>query len=40
MSGLDFWHPVLKTGDVERECVKGVKLAGQSFAVFPRPTDN
>jgi phenylpropionate dioxygenase-like ring-hydroxylating dioxygenase large terminal subunit len=34
MSGLDFWHPVLATSDVGRGCVKGIKLAGHSLAVF------
>jgi phenylpropionate dioxygenase-like ring-hydroxylating dioxygenase large terminal subunit len=34
MSGLDFWHPVLETSDVGRGCVKGIKLAGHSLAVF------
>jgi phenylpropionate dioxygenase-like ring-hydroxylating dioxygenase large terminal subunit len=34
MSVLDHWHPVLKTSDLARGCVRGVKLSGYSIAVF------
>jgi phenylpropionate dioxygenase-like ring-hydroxylating dioxygenase large terminal subunit len=34
MSILDHWHPVLKTSDLARGSVRGVKLGGHSIAVF------
>lgn len=34
MSLLDYWHPVSRSRDLRPDCATGIKLAGQSIALF------